>query len=98
MRIGEMVAHAVDREQVASAINNEAIHCKSDDELLELLECLYTRVYLEDKRHLPLINQCISINAELLNRYYRHSSRAIAGLALIAALLGVGQLCMFLLR
>ncbi len=79
-------------------MDNDAIRGKSDDELLEHLECLCTQVYLENNRHLPIINQCISINAELLNRYYRHSSRTMTGLALIAALLGAGQLCMFLLR
>ncbi len=79
-------------------MDNDAIRGKSDDELLEHLECLCTQVYLENNRHLPIINQCISINAELLNRYYRHSSRTMTGLALIAPFLGAGQLCMFLLR
>lgn len=82
--------------QLAAAMEHAAIRGKSDDELLELLECLCTQMYLENNRHLPIINQCISINAELLNRYYRHSSRSMAGLAVVAVLLGVGQLCMFL--
>jgi len=91
-----MVARTLSKEQIADAMRSEFIRRKSDDELLEQLECLCTQMYLENNRHLPLINQCITINAELLNRYYRHSSRSIAGLALVAALLGVGQLCMFL--
>lgn len=93
-----MTAQTVDTGDVPVAMEQAGLRGKSDDELLELLECLCTRLYLENNRHLPVINQCISINAELLNRYYRHSSRTMSGLALIAALLGVGQLCLFLLH
>ncbi len=93
-----MTAQTVDTGDVPVAMEQAGLRGKSDDELLELLECLCTRLYLENNRHLPVINQCISINAELLNRYYRHSSRTMSGLALIAALLGLGQLCLFLLR
>ena len=93
-----MTAQTVDTGDVPVAMEQAGLRGKSDDELLELLECLCTRLYLENNRHLPVINQCISINAELLNRYYRHSSRTMSGLALIAALLGLGQLCLFLLH
>ncbi len=93
-----MTTQTVDTGDVPVAMEQAGLRGKSDDELLELLECLCTRLYLENNRHLPVINQCISINAELLNRYYRHSSRTMSGLALIAALLGLGQLCLFLLR
>jgi len=93
-----MTAQTVDTGDVPAAMEQAGLRGKSDDELLELLECLCTRLYLENNRHLPVINQCISINAELLNRYYRHSSRTMSGLALIAALLGLGQLCLFLLH
>lgn len=93
-----MTAQTVDSGDLPTAMEQARLRGKSDDELLELLECLCTRLYLENNRHLPVINQCISINAELLNRYYRHSSRTMSGLALIAALLGVGQLCLFLLH
>jgi hypothetical protein len=96
--MGRMTAQTVDTGDVPVAMEQAGLRGKSDDELLELLECLCTRLYLENNRHLPVINQCISINAELLNRYYRHSSRTMSGLALIAALLGLGQLCLFLLR
>lgn len=93
-----MTAQTVDTGDVPVAMEQAGLRGKSDDELLELLECLCTRLYLENNRHLPVINQCISINAELLNRYYRHSSRTMSGLALIAAILGLGQLCLFLLH
>lgn len=95
-KVGRKVMRTVSTGQLAAAMEHAAIRGKSDDELLELLECLCTQMYLENNRHLPIINQCISINAELLNRYYRHSSRSMAGLAVVAVLLGVGQLCMFL--
>ncbi len=97
-RAGKRVARTVSTGQLAAAMEQDAIRGKSDDELLELLERLCTRMYLENNRHLPIINQCISINAEPLNRYYRDSSRSMAGLAVVAVLLGVGQLCMFLIH
>jgi len=93
---GRMAAHTVNGDELTATREHDALRGKSDDELLELLECLCTRMYVENNRHLPLINQCISINAELLNRYYRHSSRTMSGLALLAALLGLGQLYLFL--
>jgi hypothetical protein len=84
-------------QEIERAFRQELLQTKREDELRDYLRELCVHHYPSPHDAALANNRCIAINAELTGRYCRSTLKATFALALVVALLSIGELCMALL-
>lgn len=84
-------------QEIERAFRQELLQTKREDELRNYLRELCIQHYPSPHDAVLANNRCIAINAELTGRYCRSTLKATFELALVVALLSIGELCMALL-
>ena len=78
-------------DEINTSFRKGDFRALSDEKLLAYLNVLCHEQVLSSANQLLSNNRCISINAELMNRYYKRSSRATGWLTVFGVILALGQ-------